>query len=166
MTTLALSPRAVNLESFLPTHDDPERFEPSLRDMATELGRTIGLTGGWASFVEVFAHLSHDERREASMPFTVAMTAARREHARTTGFDLGCDGKPCQRPANVPARFEREFVDGHAAGSVERAEREAEMAAYFAELDAEWETEQWEREYELAAREAGGWWRVHPDMVD
>ncbi len=120
---------------------------PSLKDDMADSGYTIGLTGARVGVRDAFPQYSDDAIRIGGLAFTIAVNAGLREHAKRVGFDLGCDDKPCERPATVALGLDKFFAAGWEAGQRERADREREMAAYFQELD-------WDHAYEQEMRDA------------
>ena len=134
---------------------------PSLEDEMAETGYQIGrATGQMIGVAVAFPHYSAAAILAGGLGFTMGRNAGIRKFAHKVGYDLAIDGKPCVRPETLNRYFDREFVAGWEAGSVERADREAEMASYFARLDWEFEYDREQRELEKLAREAGGWDRV------
>ncbi len=140
---------------------DDDQPGPSSEDEFFETGRSIGLEG-YLAFVE---ETSLGHRASADSPerqaFALGNRAGRIEHARRSGHAWGLDGKPFADGAVHECGWWNDaFGLGYLAGSIERAEREREMADYFQQLDWEREYEIELREIETICREVGGWDRA------
>ena len=122
---------------------DPTAFAddsalPSLEDQAFELGRTIGLTGGDALWLEIVrdrmpALLGNGTLRDPAYyhgerGFYAGLFAGQSAWSRQLGYDLGLDGEDAVPPLSTALK-PNSFAGGHADGVADCLDRQAIMAA-------------------------------------
>ena len=154
---LTLAPALVEVNSLSPADvalalresiaSECGEFIPSVADQYHETGRSIGLDGGNCSVYDAFPNDSGTDWLAGEKAFYAGLLEGRRLFAERAGHAAGLNKKPCERPATIHRRFDREFRGGWESGNAERIGREAEMGAYFQQLD-------WDHAYECEMRDA------------
>lgn len=139
-----------------PVFDAPtvgDAFEPTTGDRWAEIGYTLGRAGSLSTAAETFPDATPAELIDGSFWFHESVHAGYATYVRSIGRALGLDGRECERPLSIPARFAAEFIGGWESGDAERSERARLEAQWSAEYDAEMD----ERDWHESSAEALGW---------
>ncbi len=145
---------------------EADAYSPTVADFWEQRGYSIGQAGELVDAADAFPDADASTLLRNRFWFAEGLHKGFAAFAKEVGYERGLAGGSCELPDSIPGRYEFYFQNGWHSGDMEADERAGIMADYWQQLDWEHSYENEMAEIDAINREAGGWFRFAPSMID